>query len=66
MLLGIDFRSTFKQVECDTISSSRSSLFLFVVQPNEHRVFDQRWFQYEFLEKYIRHLVHDHQTNLAE
>jgi hypothetical protein len=26
------------------------------VQPNEHRVFDQRWFQYEFLEKYIRHL----------
>jgi glutathione synthase len=35
------------------------------VQPNERNVFDQRWLEYELLEKYIRHLLHDHQTNLT-
>jgi hypothetical protein len=30
-----------------------------------HNVFDQRWLEHELLEKYIRHLLHDHQANLA-
>ena len=38
----------------------------FVVQPNERNVLDQRWLEYELIEKYILLcLLHDHNANLV-
>ncbi|KAH7928740.1 glutathione synthase [Leucogyrophana mollusca] len=42
------------------------SQILFVVQPNERNVFDQRWLEYELLEKHAIHVVRQTFAELAE
>ncbi|KAG2753746.1 glutathione synthase [Suillus brevipes Sb2] len=43
----------------------RDARILFVVQPNERNVFDQRWLEYELLEKHQIHVVRQTLADLA-
>ncbi|KAG2366242.1 glutathione synthase [Suillus spraguei] len=43
----------------------RGARILFVVQPNERNVFDQRWLEYELLEKHQIHVVRQTLADLA-
>jgi hypothetical protein len=44
------------------LDSGYSARILFVVQPNERNVFDQRWLEYDLLERYA---LGDSITNLT-